>query len=237
MNTVLLVEDDKDIQKINKEMLERRGGYNVCLAMNLAEARKQVNKVLPGIIVLDITLPDGNGLDFLWELRSTASSGAVADIPVLLLTALDEPDDIVRGLEAGGDDYLAKPYDNDVLLARIGSLLRRAERIPKNLTKGPLTLDLVSGRAFVKSDESSSAGDNAQDLLLTQKEFAILFLLVQNEESILSAQSIYENVWKLPLGDDRNTLQMTISNLRKKIDPSGYTIAVSRGQGYAFERI
>jgi DNA-binding response OmpR family regulator len=86
--------------------------------MNLAEAREQITKETPDIIVLDIILPDGNGLDFIKEIN---------DIPVLCLTALGEKSDIVKGLRAGGDDYLAKPYDDNVLLARIESLLRRKE--------------------------------------------------------------------------------------------------------------
>jgi DNA-binding response OmpR family regulator len=220
MRNILFIEDDKDIQEVNKNMLERRGGYAVRLAMNLGEARERIKEAPPDIIVLDIMLPDGNGLDFLRELRRDA------DIPVLLLTALGESGDVVRGLKEGGDDYLVKPYDNDVLLARIESLLRRTERMPKTLAKGSLVLDIISGRAFI----------NNNDLLLTQKEYAVLFLLAQSEGTIMSADSVYEKVWKRSLGDDKNTLQATISNLRKKIEPSGYTIAVIRGQGYVFER-
>jgi len=223
MHNILLVEDDKDIQEVNTNMLKRRGGYNVRLAMNLAEARRQVSEAVPDILVLDITLPDGSGLDFLQELRQDLH------FPVLLLSALDESGDIVRGLRAGGDDYLAKPYDNDVLLARIEALLRRTAQLPKTLTKGSLVLDIIAGRAFIKSSALN------QDLLLTQKEFAVLLLLVQNEGSVMSAETIYKSIWKQPSSFDHNTLQATISKLRKKIEPSGYTIAVVRNQGYAFE--
>jgi DNA-binding response OmpR family regulator len=202
-------------------MLERRGGYSVRTAMNLAEARKRIKESAPDIIVLDIMLPDGSGLNFLRELRYDAN------IPVLLLTALGESSDVVAGLKAGGDDYLVKPYDNEVLLARIESLLRRTEHVPQTLAKGPIIADITAGRAFI----------NGRDLLLTQKEFAILFLFMQNEGITLSAESVYEKIWKRPLGDDKNTLQATISTLRKKIEPSGYGIAVSRGQGYIFGRI
>ncbi len=224
MFNILLVEDDIDIQQVNKNMLKRRGGYTVRLAMNLAEARQKIAETAPDIIVLDITLPDGSGLDFLLELRQDLN------IPVLLLSALDESGDIVRGLKAGGDDYLAKPYDNDVLLARIETLLRRTARFPKTLTKGSLVLDIIAGRAFIDSH-----GDS-RDLLLTQKEFAVLLLLAQNERAVMSAAAIYENVWKQASRFDKNTLQATISNLRKKIEPSGCAINVLRNQGYAFER-
>jgi DNA-binding response OmpR family regulator len=93
--------------------------------MNLAEAREQISKETPDIIVLDIMLPDGNGLDFIKEIN---------DIPVLLLSALGEKKDIVKGLKAGGDDYLTKPYDDNVLLARIESLLRRTDWYEKDYT-------------------------------------------------------------------------------------------------------
>jgi len=238
MYNILLVEDDPEILDVNKKMLERRGGYVVRIAKSLAEARAQIAQSMPDIIVLDIMLPDGKGLDLLLQLRQTS------DIPVLLLSALGRSEDVVRGLKSGGDDYLPKPYDNDVFLARLESLLRRystwklAERfgpgvvgdqkhLPKFLAKGSLKLDTIAGRAFI----------NDNDLLLTHKEFAILLLLANKEEETINAQSIYENVWKQPLGGNINTLQATISSLRKKIEPSGYTITVFRGQGYTFEQI
>jgi CheY-like chemotaxis protein len=116
---ILLVEDNEDIQELNKEFLEETGGYNVRLAMSLTEARECIAESVPDIIVLDIMLPDGSGLDFLKELKQDK------DMPVLLLTALSESSDEIKGLRAGGDDYIAKPYDNNVLLARIETNLRR----------------------------------------------------------------------------------------------------------------
>ena len=233
LHNILLIEDNKDIQKLNKETLERRGGYEVRPAMNLADARKQIAEQVPDLIVLDIMLPDGSGFDFIQELRNGNKDGNVKDIPVLLLTALGESGDVVKGLNVGGDDYLVKPYDNDVFLARIESLLRRTSRVPKKLTKGPLTLDIIAGRAFI----------DGRDLLLTQREFAVLLFLTQNEGQVLSAQTIYREVWKQPTSGgspssntniDTNTLKATISNIRKKIEPSGYAITVLRGQGYTF---
>jgi DNA-binding response OmpR family regulator len=220
MYDLLLVEDNKEIQEMNKDLLESYGGYTVRLAMNLAEAHEQIAKSMPDVIVLDIMLPDGSGLDFLQELRQGAN------IPVLLLTALGESNYVVKGLKSGGDDYLAKPYNNDILLARIESLLRRTAQVPKAIIKGSLTLDIFAGRAFLE-------GEN-RDLHLTQKEFAVLLLLVQNEGKTMRAETIYKNVWKQSAEIDTNTLQATLSNVRKKIEPSGCAINVSRGQGYTF---
>jgi DNA-binding response OmpR family regulator len=153
-----MVEDDKQIQAVNKNMLTRRG-FDVRLAMNLAEARAALETAVLDAIILDIMLPDGSGLNFLRELRAGGS-----DIPVLLLTALHEDDDVVRGLSEGGDDYLTKPYGYDVLAARVEALMRRSGRLPKTLVKGLLTLDIPSLRAFV----------NGEDLMLSPKDFALL---------------------------------------------------------------
>jgi len=109
-------------------------------------------------------LPDGSGLEFLSELRRAPHDKS--NVPILLLTGLATPDDVVRGLSGGGDDYLAKPYDFGVLLARIESLLRRAGQIPKTLVKGALKLDIITNRAFL----------DGSDMLLSPKEFALLLL-------------------------------------------------------------
>ena len=122
MYKILLVEDEKDIQEINKYMLGERG-YTVCLAMNLAEARKGIADFAPDLIVLDIMLPDGSGLDFMEELRKHGNS-----IPILLLTALSTPKDKVEGLRRGGNDYLAKPYDYDEFVMRVEVILRSKQQ-------------------------------------------------------------------------------------------------------------
>jgi len=130
MRNILLVEDNKKIQAANSNMLKRRGGYNVFLAMNLKEAREVVASTYLDIILLDIMLPDGSGLDFLKELKQDK------DIPVLILSALGENDDRIAGLEAGGDTYMTKPYNNDVLLSNIEAVLRRSGRMPEVIRKG-----------------------------------------------------------------------------------------------------
>jgi DNA-binding response OmpR family regulator len=223
-NFLLLVEDDINVQASNKRILQRRG-YNLRQAYTLAEAREIICEETPGAIVLDINLPDGNGLDFLCELRQSAFKHS-ANIPVLVLTAMDTKDDIIRGIGAGGDDYLTKPYDLDVFVAHVEALLRRATQVPKTLTKGSILLDIISGRAIVDNN----------DLLLAPKEFACLLVFAQNEGEAMSTKAIYENIWKQPLEGNLNTLKTTISNLRKKIEPSGYTISAIRGKGYMFER-
>jgi len=203
--SILLVEDNEYILRGNERMLRRRG-YDTIAAMSIGEAREKLARTSPDIIVLDIMLPDGSGLDLMRELRQAS------DIPVLLLTGLSTPDDIVRGLESGGDDYLTKPYDFEVLLARIEALLRRAARIPKRLEKGELTLDIRSGRAFLRGT----------DILLSPKEFAVLLLLAENLGQALTTDHIYEAAWRQNAGtgtgaDASGAVKTVVSRLRRKL--------------------
>lgn len=219
MKRILLVEDNEQIMHGNERMLKRRG-YEVVTALTLTEARSAIQAQMPDLFVLDIMLPDGSGLDFMVELRK------YSQVPVLLLTGLTTPEDIVRGLTAGGDDYLPKPYDFGVLLARVEALLRRAEQVPECIHKGRICLDITADVATL----------DGVDLLLSQKEFALLIIFVQNEERFIGAEYLYEKVWKQPMVSNSNTLKTTINRLRDKIKSSGYRIAWSRGEGYCFER-
>ncbi|MDD3228126.1 MAG: response regulator transcription factor [Oscillospiraceae bacterium] len=216
---ILLVEDNEQIVRGNERMFARKG-YGTAAALTLAAARRAMREQPPDLIVLDIMLPDGSGLDFIAELRQASR------VPVLLLTGLTTPEDVVRGLKAGGDDYLTKPYDFEVLLARAQALLRRAEQIPEKLTRGRLTLDVAAGIAAL----------DGTDLLLTQKEFALLLLFTQNGERIISNEYLYEKVWKQPMLGNNQALKKTLYRLREKIKGSGWRIDLSRGEGYSFER-
>ena len=216
---LLLVEDEPIVQINNKNLLKRRG-YNLRQAYTLEEARAIIAEKPPRAIVLDIQLPDGSGLDFLQELRKTL------DVPVLLLTALGTPDDIVRGLESGGDDYLTKPYELAVFISRVEALLRRASIVPSTLGIGPFVLNPTSGKAFL----------NGEDMMLSQKEYSLFQLLVQQPEVILSSEYLYERVWGQEMLDEGNALKVTKSKLTSKLAGSGYTITASRGEGYCLER-
>jgi len=117
--------------------------------------------------------------------------------------------------------------ERNQLLAQIKTMLSRTAVVPKSMAKGSLSLDIISGRAFLDNN----------DLTLAQKEFAVLLLLMQNEDKAISVDFLYESVWKAPLGDNISAVISAIYRLRKKIKNSGYQIAVSRGKGYIFERI
>ena len=222
---LLLVEDEPRIQANNKNILERRG-YAIRQAYSLAEAWKIVrgdapaDGLRPRAIVLDLQLPDGSGLDFLHELRK------ISNIPVLILTAMGTPEDIVQGLEAGGDDYLPKPYELAVFLMRVEALLRRASIIPDTLAIGSLKLDTASGTAVL----------GGEDMLLGKKEYALLQIFVQNPEKTMPAEYLYEKAWMQKMTGDESALKNTVYKLRKKLEGSGYTVTSARGEGYIFER-
>jgi len=217
--TILLVEDDKKVQSFNKRLLAGEG-FAVQTAITLADAGAFLARQTPDIIVLDIGMPDGNGVDFLKELRHTST------IPVLMLTGYGESSDVLKGFDSGCDDYLKKPYKFTELLARIKRLLYRVELVPETVTRGRLTLKPAPMIAML----------DGEDILLTQKEFSLLMLFTQNEGKTMNAEYIYEKVWgREMLGDDR-ALQQRISSLREKIEESGYVIATVRGEGYRFEQ-
>jgi len=216
---LLLVEDEPMVQMNNKKILQRRG-YVIRQAYSLKEAREIIAGEAPRAIVLDIMLPDGDGLEFLQELRKTSN------VPVLMLTAMGTSHDIIRGLEAGGDDYLTKPYDLAVFLMRVEALLRRSSLVPDTLEAGSLKLDPASGKAYI----------NGEDMVLPQKEYSLLQQFVQHPEKILSAEYLYEKVWGQEKLDEDKSLKVAISKLRAKLSGSGYTITASRGEGYYIER-
>jgi DNA-binding response OmpR family regulator len=215
--TILCVEDNLQVQTFNKPLLEARG-FTVRLAMTLAEAREALEKETPDLIILDIRLPDGSGLDFLRELRK------VSAVPVIALTNDGAEQDIVAGLAGGCDDYMSKPYTFPVLHARIEALLRRAERAPETIAKGRLSLDMAANMASL----------DGKDLRLTPKEFALLLIFTQNEECFMSAEYLYERVWKRPMISDSQAVRKTVSKLRDKIAGSGWSVIWLRGEGWCF---
>ncbi len=217
---ILLVEDDLRVQLNNQEILERHG-YTVLLAMDLAEARKVVANMRPDAVVLDISLPDGDGVGFLEEIRQNLA------IPVLVLTAAQAAQNAVASFNAGADDYLRKPYDLREFRARVDALLRRAARMPEIVAAGHLQLDLLAFQGFFKG----------RDLLLTQKEFALLSCFVQNEGKSMSAEYIYEKIWRQSKVKDDTSLKNLVYKLRKKLSGSDYSITNDRNQGYSFKRL
>ena len=220
MKTILCVEDELKILTNNRDVLTK-AGYAVLTAENLGQARGHLSKQTPDAIVLDIMLPDGNGLGYLKELRAAGNR-----VPVIMLTAWNRNADIVGGLRAGANDYLGKPFDYEVLIARLEALFRNVGEVPDSVEKGPLKLKAKTMRAYLRGE----------DMNLKPKEFSLLLAFVENEGRVMSAEQLYETVWETTMNDDNRTLKKHISDLRKNLEESGYAISTVYGGGYRFER-
>ena len=223
---ILIVEDEKQVMETNCRMLRRRG-YEVITAQNAAEAYKRLNECLPDLLILDIMLPDGNGLDICKWFRQKSLR------PVLFLTGNSDVRDKVEGLGQGGDYYLTKPYHFDEFLAVIRMLLERQQKLEQNIqasqqmTIGNLRIDFSNGHAYLKDT----------DIGLTRTEFSLLKLLVENQEKVFSSAELYETVWGSAAGTDTRTVRRHIFNLRAKINAENtddYDIISVYGKGYLF---
>jgi DNA-binding response OmpR family regulator len=218
-NAILIVEDDKRLNLVNRHALESEG-YKVISAFTLDEARSSLKQTPPDIILLDVKLPDGSGFDFCREIRGST------DAYILFLTSVRESSGELEGLVSGGDDYLRKPYGITLLRERVRKALNRKRQVPQTISHGPLTLDIIAGHAYV----------SGVDMLLTQKEFALLLLFAQNADKTMGADFLYEKAWGQKQSNDGQALKKTISRLRGKLKNSGYTIAAERNEGYCFGR-
>ena len=223
---VLIVEDDVDMAKLNSRLL-RRNGYDVDIASNMLDALSMAKDVQYDLYILDIGLPDGSGLDLCLELKE------YSDTQVLFLTGKSETKDKVEGLYAGCDYYLTKPFDKLELLAAVHNLILRAERTREKIgevnifNKGPLTINLSEHKAYVEGVDAE----------LTPKEFALLYILVQNEDVTVTSDRLYESVWNAPMYNNSGTIRVHIFNLKKKINEENtdeYSINYVKGQGYIF---
>ncbi|MCL6603934.1 MAG: response regulator transcription factor [Paenibacillus sp.] len=203
MKTLLIVEDDRSLNKGIALSLSQEG-LIIEQAYNIAMAEQMVASLKIDLIILDINLPDGSGLDYCEQIRKTSS------VPIIFLTANDLEPDIVMGFELGGDDYITKPFSLMVLRARVMAVLRRAEpQSGEKVTIGPLTFD------FEKMEYYRS---NRQ-LALSRTEQKLLKILVSNPGNILTREQLIDKIWTLDAEFvDENALTVAIKRLRAKIE-------------------
>ncbi len=215
-NRVLVVEDDRFLQEGLSELLIREG-YEVVVAGDIATAKRCADEGSFDLVMLDVSLPDGNGVTLCQGWRSKGM-----ETPILFLTACDEEWQIVRGLDAGGNDYVVKPFRMLELLSRIRALMRKS--VSSVYRKGALIVDFT--RMTVHRD--------GELVLLTPTEFRILTTLIQNSGRVLTRQLLLESIWDID-GQfiDDNTLSVHISRLREKIGVQ--RIRTMRGVGYQWE--
>ena len=221
---ILLVDDSPLIIDINSKALEM-AGYKVLKAADGKSCMQILKSDTVDMIILDILLPDVNGLDICRKIK------AKLDIPIIFLSSLGENEHIIEGLRAGGDDYLKKPYDVNVLIARIEARLRSVARDgnKRNISHMGLRLDTLAMIGYC----------GEQDLLLTQKEFQLLLMLMRNPGGFTTPETLYENIWGFAPEGDYKSIYTTVSRLNKKLEKAGSKVKVSfqRGSGYSIEDI
>ena len=219
---VLLIEDDVTITRLLKEGLEDES-YAVDVANDGSEGYRTAAADDYDVIILDIMLPGMNGYEVCRALRNDGNK-----TPILMLTARDAERDIVEGLDTGADDYLAKPFSFDVLLARIRALLRRPnEKLEEIIQVGDLKLDPSSKKVTRASQEIS----------LTAKEYSVLEYLMRNKGKVLSKEQIISHVWDFDADVLPNNVELFIMFLRRKIDKpfKSKLIHTVSGFGYKLE--
>jgi two-component system response regulator MprA len=218
---LLVVDDDRALREVLRRALTITG-YDVKLAETGGDALSDVSGWIPDAVVLDIGLPDIDGLDVCRLLRREGNR-----VPVLMLTARDAVSDRIDGLDAGADDYLVKPFDVDELRARLRALLRRAggEVAGDGLAFAEVRLDA--------DRHGASVGERFVEL--TRTEYQLLELLMLNPRRVLPHSLIYERVWGYDFGPTSNALRVYVGYLRRKLEDAGarQLIHTVRGVGYA----
>ncbi len=218
---ILVVEDDEEIVDVLRRTL-RAEGYEVRAAEGGETGLRIATEFIPDLVVLDLGLPDMDGLEVCAKLREDG------EVPILMLTARAGTDDRVTGLDSGADDYLVKPFERAELLARIRALLRRhPPRGSAMLTVGDLRLNPDSQEAI--------RGD--REVELTKREFELLEYLMRNQRLVISRERLLEEVWGYDPLDETNTIDVFISNLRRKLEEGGEPriLHTKRGAGYVIK--
>lgn len=220
---ILVVEDDKKVASYIERGLREEGH---AVDVSLDGVSGSLNALLHeyDVVILDVMLPGKSGFDIVRELRAREQT-----VPVLMLTARADPEDIVRGLDAGADDYLTKPFGFDELLARLRALLRRGGAArPDRLLYADIELDLIRHVALRKGVR----------LELTPKEFQLLEFFMLHRERVVRRTELLEKVWDLSFDPNSNVVDVHVAHLRQKLGASGLDVLIHtvRGVGYRFER-
>lgn len=223
MATIYIVEDDVNIREIERYAL-KNSGYEVEEFGSGAQLFARMKKALPSLLLLDIMLPDENGLEILSAIRAGKET---AGIPIIMVTAKTSELDKVKGLDLGADDYITKPFGVMELISRVKALLRRTQStdIEAQLHYGDITVDNDKHAVFL--------GDKPCEL--TFKEFELLKYLMVNKGIVLSRDKIMDQVWGFEYEGESRTVDMHIKTLRQKLGASGSCIKTVRNVGYMIE--
>lgn len=222
MALIYIVEDDVSIREIETIAL-KNSGYEVCAFENAKLFFKQIEKVLPDLLVLDVMLPDKDGNEIVNSLRSNKETKR---IPIIMVTAKTEEIDMIRSLENGADDYLKKPFSIMELITRVKVLLRRCELETEDMMElDNIQIDNVRHRCMI----------DGEVVQLTYKEHELLKYLILNEGIVVTREQIMTAVWGESFEGESRTVDMHIKTLRKKMKDAGAHIQTVRNVGYVIE--
>ena len=223
---ILIIEDEPDIRKTLEYNISREG-YKVVSASSLSKGKEQINSSDFSLILLDLMLPDGSGLDLCREIKSDKDKSPT---PIIILTAKDDEVDKVVGFELGADDYVTKPFSVRELILRIKAILKRGESKKETLEVqrqfGELIMDIDSHEVFV----------NNEQIILTALEFRLLRQLVDRRGRVQSRDQLLSDVWGYSAEVTTRTVDTHIKRLREKLGTMGKYIQTIRGVGYKFSR-
>lgn len=222
---ILVVEDQAVTADLILEVLKAEG-YDAQAVDTLAKARARLKKAPPELMILDRSLPDGDGVDLLAEVRVDEK---LTGLPVIILTAQKDVADKIAGLRTGADDYVAKPFNTEELAARVEALLRRAGKggEPATLESSGVKLDREARKTWVAGRE----------VPLSAKEFDLLWFLVYRKNRVLTRDFLLQHVWGYEAGVDLTTkvIDVTLSHLKQKLGAPAEKIVAVRGFGYRFD--
>ena len=223
MALIYIVEDDQNIREIESFAL-KNSGYTIMDFECAKDFYHQLAEKVPDCILLDIMLPDEDGLEILKKIRSIPDTRKV---PIMMITAKTTELDKVKGLDLGADDYITKPFGIMELISRVKALLRRSMNMEdeKFLSAGDIFLDGEKHMVYVKDEPVD----------LTFKEYELLKLLIQNQGIVMSRDVIMERIWGIDLEGESRTLDVHIKTLRQKLKNTGTLIKTVRNVGYMIE--
>ena len=222
MALIYIVEDDEGIREI-EEFALKNAGHKVVGFENAKNFYKQLEAVIPDLVLLDVMLPDENGNESVRKLRSNSDTKR---LPVIMVTAKTTELDLIKGLDGGADDYIKKPFSVMELISRVKALLRRTESIESKFLK----LDEIT-----LNDEKHEVSIDGRHVDLTYKEYELLRYLMANKGIVLSRDSIMERIWGVTYEGESRTLDMHIKTLRHKLGDAGNRIRTVRNVGYVIE--
>lgn len=223
MALIYILEDDRNIREI-EEIALKNADYEVVSFETAAEFGKMLKERVPDLLLLDLMLPDADGLRLVTQLRQNVMT---MSLPVIMVTAKTTEIDKVRGLDSGADDYLTKPFSVMELISRVKALLRRSMKGLKErvITIGEISLDVERRKVTV-------AGERCE---LTYKEYELLKLLMNNAGIVTPREEILSKVWETDFEGESRTIDMHIKTLRQKLGSSANRIKTVRNVGYLFE--